>query len=321
MKTWDLILDDAALLEFFLPCEAQPWEVQADEIHDFKQVVKQHRIVFSDALMEILQSCYSETIVSLIQAGISSANSTSHITKLPDTDPCQTISEWLDMAMQNCPTDEWFIVYKESQSISTFKDRVSSDRIYTDKSAIEQCIANKIRRNTPNINVRVINGTPCDICAEWFAELFYNENVVTIFDQFFISKDGLDSFESYFAQSLSGKKIYLFTDLSEWEKLDQNDIDRWNRVAQSNGITITVFASRSGKKADEEHDRHLFLSKSIHITIGRSIDFLDHISRTARGTTISVFKDLITTPRSLQQEYNTRNVTAYQKMTTFPRRK
>lgn len=321
MKCWDLILDDVALLEFFSPNEEQPWEERANEIHDFKQALKHHRIVFSDSLMDIIKANHGITAKDFVQSKIRSMNVASHLTKIEDTNSCQYISDWIEMATKDDLIEEWFIVYKDLQNISPLKAKVSSDRLYSEEDTIRQCIENKIRRNSSDCAIRVINSSSCTLYAEWFNELFENETTITIFDQFFTTTDSLKSVELYLSEALRGKRLFIYTDLNEWEKFYQRkeDIRRWNCIAKEKQISITIYASRSRKKTDEEHDRHLFLSSNIHVTIGRSFDFLDACSGKAHGTTVTIKKDTQTTFRSILSEYETNNISAYQRVISLPK--
>lgn len=312
MRSWNLLLDAETLLDCI--CPTALWEEDFDSIEALKKLVRQHRIVWSDELVELMESLYDETTVAQLQNFICCENIADFTCKVDDTTDCTSVPDWLDMASQDTLLDnDWFVICKNNRSVEAVRTRIASEKIYTEKDALEEHIDNRIRRNSTDCQVRVVTGTDCRIYAEWFQELFYGERRVTMFDPYLVNANGLSAFSSYLAPALKDKEVYIFTDAEEWSHA-LGRAAQWDQIARNNNLRLQIFISDTRNKSRKEHDRHVFLGSNIHVTIGRGFDFLNAATGQVRGTTIIIKQDTVTTPKTIQMEY------PYTKAATFPRK-
>lgn len=314
MKTWNLILDLESLFEYILP--TQGWDPDSDSIQSFQKLVRQHKIVWSDSLVEIVETYYDETYVAQLQNYISSENVSDATLKVEDSKKCSTIEDWLHMiSTDEILENDWFIICKNVQVIQAIRFFVPNEKIYSVSDTIREIISNKIRRNSKDYHIRVSEGSDCKEYSNWFNELFFNEHRITVFDPYFVTPEGFNCLSKYLASSLKNKELYIYTDSHEWTSSNDTKYDaKWNQISLDNNLKIMIFVSSAPYKSKEEHDRHIFLQPNTHIVIGRGLTFLDARTGKTHGTYIYISCDKETTVKTILTEY------PYNKAASYPKK-
>ena len=324
MRTWKLILDEKSLLQRLLPTEKQS-ELNSvgrnkakRNIRDYKNIVDQHKIVYSDCLGNILfaESGLGEIYMSHFQNFIRSECDSNNSIKM-EIGKCNSFNEWIQKVIAKEKENDWFVICFDPDSkkeISKTEDK----RAYTINEVLEKAFTNQIRRNSPDVKMRVKNNSDAEICRSWFQELFHGETKIDIFDLYIMKESSYCAFEDYILSAIDeGTEVRIYTDKQNYndfinfpvklkDEIGKNAYKpickRLERIAQRKKLKIKFFTAE-GRNYDKEHDRHIFiLPSNIHVTIGKGVDFINYGTMKTEGTEIGVFED-DETPASIQEEY------------------
>lgn len=328
MTTWQLLLDEEALLKRINPVQridsVDPYirKKERKRNHDYKSIIDQHSIIYSDCLSEIIYSKYGELYMSRFQEFINCECDIYNSIKIEDTES-KKISDWFQRVIEQESSDEWFIIYQDPESISNIEN--TETKCYYIDDVIKPVLNNQIRRNSPDCKIRIKNNINCDICAQWFKELLHGEKKVEIFDLYIIQDSGISVLEKYIAPYFEdGATIIIYTD---WEYFDKYfDLmgsknktirKRIQTIADKHNLRIEIQTAKRKKSEKinsqtvttpaQEHDRHIFLTSNIHITIGKGLDFLNPYTGKTEGTEIGIYDDEETSANSIKKEYTIEN--------------
>lgn len=308
MKTWDLILDPDAIRKYVVPAAAQPWEDEAGPIEQYQRLIRQHRMVWSDDYVELLKKSDAECANQLKLFIGTYGNVSSKLMKIEDKSSKST-NDWLNQAMKDLTIPEWKMVYGPKTKINPPNAEMNC---YSIASVLDQVVENKIIRNSTLCNIRIKHGINCKIASEWIKELFENETVISIFDPYVAALNGYKSISQYYAKAMAGKTVYIYTGLRQWNENINELRNKWDSLSREYQIELKFWTSASYSHETIEHDRHIFLGSGVHIFIGKGIDFLNARSRKTDSSNIFISQDKITTPESLQEEFQ------YKKNLEFP---
>lgn len=307
MKKWNLILDPDALREYIMPLNFQPWEDNAENNENYKKILRQHRIVWSDAYVELIKK-EDMRCADQLMLFIASTNMVNKTTKIEDRSS-KSMNEWYKNAATNSMVADGEIICN-SQGKATISKDLHMESYLIDE-VVEQEIKNKIIRNSTLCDITISEGTNCSILMEWLNELFSNENMIYIFDGYLCNERGFACFSKYYASLLEGKVVQIFVRKKEWEASFPRLKNDWNKLATDNGINLTFYMSSD----IGEHDRHIFLESGEHISIGKGIDFMNPETEKTTGTFIRIQKNEKSTPLKLRQEHG------YKIAASFPLKK
>lgn len=331
------------------PTESDQRLKMKEELRCFQNIIEHHCLVYSDCLGDYICNRFGELYSSHFLNYVSSECDAYNSLKAKASG--SSMNEWLRKLAEDEMCPDWFIVYDNPENSAglaeilkrRFGDETGqswADRVlYPYSETVRKILANQLIRISPDIKIRIKNNTSCRSCAKWFSEILCGESVISIFDQYIFNERGFTSFEKYIAPCFAeGADVRLFTDediyngCKDLKDLKHRTIsDRMNALATSRKIKISVFTAKKRVSVEsnnkrvtetgEEHDRHIFLSNNIHVTIGKGIDFMDAETGKTVGTGIGIFTDYETTPASLQREYvrNGTNKSTYKPAAVFPR--
>lgn len=287
MKKWNLIMSKKALENYLIPEHIPAKEKdKREKQNSIHNLLNEHRIVFSDSLLSILENQEDKDLYEELRDWIGAANYADGLAKAEECD-CDSFDDWVLKTAQRNLIEDWQVVVR-SEDNDEWICQLPEQKVYETDELLQQIISNRIIRDSKYCQMPLDTELDGKIIQEWLSELFEDETEIYIFDQFICNEKGYENFKNLYAKALKRRTVHLFVsqyELNDTQKRQrEKKIDirtQWDQLAKNNSMELVFHTSR-----DPEHDRYIFLQNDMFLYIGLGTDFLDTDTKKTREITM-----------------------------------